>query len=106
MRRAVATRRDGRPAAVCSTVGAGDSFVGGMVWALAGGVPLEGRGHAARRAGRHAGAGDAACAVRARSHRAPALRAGGGAVPRGGNGGATTKRVTRDVRLREEAAFS
>ncbi|CAG9219345.1 Tagatose-6-phosphate kinase [Burkholderia vietnamiensis] len=34
-------RLPGRPAAVCSTVGAGDSFVGGMVWALARGVPLD-----------------------------------------------------------------
>ncbi|AXK67442.1 1-phosphofructokinase family hexose kinase [Burkholderia sp. IDO3] len=34
-------RLPGRPAAVRSTVGAGDSFVGGMVWALARGVPLD-----------------------------------------------------------------
>ncbi|CAB3767403.1 phosphofructokinase [Burkholderia sp. MSh2] len=36
-----ALRLPGRPAAVASTVGAGDSFVGGMVWALARGVPLD-----------------------------------------------------------------
>ncbi|KVL44128.1 1-phosphofructokinase family hexose kinase [Burkholderia territorii] len=36
-----ALRLPGRPAAVCSTVGAGDSFVGGMVWALARGVPFD-----------------------------------------------------------------
>ncbi|QTD94716.1 1-phosphofructokinase family hexose kinase [Burkholderia anthina] len=34
-------RLPGRPAAVRSTVGAGDSFVGGMVWALARDVPLD-----------------------------------------------------------------
>jgi 6-phosphofructokinase 2 len=34
-------RLHGRPAAVCSTVGAGDSFVGGMVWALARGEPFD-----------------------------------------------------------------
>lgn len=36
-----ALRLPGRPAAVCSTVGAGDSFVGGMIWALARGVPFD-----------------------------------------------------------------
>ncbi|AYZ64583.1 1-phosphofructokinase family hexose kinase [Burkholderia multivorans] len=36
-----ALRLHGRPTAVCSTIGAGDSFVGGMVWALARGAPLD-----------------------------------------------------------------
>ncbi|VWB87819.1 1-phosphofructokinase [Burkholderia lata] len=36
-----ALRLPGRPATVCSTVGAGDSFVGGMVWALARGEPFD-----------------------------------------------------------------
>ena len=36
-----ALRLPGRPATVCSTVGAGDSFVGGMVWALARGAPFD-----------------------------------------------------------------
>ncbi|WP_175828830.1 1-phosphofructokinase family hexose kinase [Burkholderia cepacia] len=36
-----ALRLPGRLSTVCSTVGAGDSFVGGMVWALARGVPFD-----------------------------------------------------------------
>ncbi|KVD89990.1 phosphofructokinase [Burkholderia stagnalis] len=36
-----ALRLPGRQAAVCSTIGAGDSFVGGMVWALARGIGFD-----------------------------------------------------------------
>lgn len=36
-----ALRLHGRPTTVCSTIGAGDSFVGGMVWALARGLPFD-----------------------------------------------------------------